>query len=119
MIKHIVMWRLKEQAMGSGKRENAQRVREKLESMRGKIPGMVKIELGFDFSATPDSSDVVLYSEFESREALEGYMTHPVHEAVKDFIREVRTERHVVDYEVVRDESKVRIHYQVSTRRDV
>ncbi len=68
--------------------------------MRGKIPGLITIEVGFDFSATPDASDVVLYSEFKSKEALEGYQTHPVHEAMKSFIRDVRYERRAVDYEV-------------------
>ena len=100
MVKHIVLWRLKEQAQGNDRKKNALLVKQKLESMRGKIPGLLKIEVGFDFSATPDSSDVVLYSEFESKEALEVYQSHPVHEAVKPFVKEVRTDRRVVDYEV-------------------
>lgn len=100
MIKHIVMWRLKESADGRDKRPNALIIKEKLESMRGKIPGMLRVEVGLDFGAVPDSSDVVLYAEFESKEALEGYQAHPEHVAFKDFIKDVRFERRVVDYEV-------------------
>ncbi len=100
MIKHIVMWRLKESAHGNDKATNARIIKEKLESLSGKIPGMISLEVGIDFSATESSSGVVLYSEFESREALEAYQSHPEHKAVMPFIMEARSERRVVDYEV-------------------
>jgi hypothetical protein len=100
MIKHIVMWRLKERADGRDKRANALVIKERLESMRGKIPGMLSVEVGLDFSASGDSSDVVLYAKFESKKALEGYQAHPEHVAFKDFIKDVRFERRVVDYEI-------------------
>ncbi len=100
MIKHIVMWRLHEHAEGNDKMNNAKLVKEKLEALRGRIPGMLKLEVGIDFSGTDTSADVVLYSEFESREALDSYQTHPEHEAVKPFMAAVRSERRVVDYEV-------------------
>jgi hypothetical protein len=99
MVKHIVMWRLKDEADSRGKEENAILIKERLEALNGKIPGMVKLEIGIDFSASGDSCDVVLYSEFASREALQGYQKHPEHLAVKPFIKEVRYERRVVDYE--------------------
>jgi len=99
MIKHVVMWRLKDEALGNTKKENARLIKKKLEAINGKVPGMVKLEIGFDFSETDDSCDVVLYSEFESRQALEDYQKHPAHLAVKPFIKDVRFERRVVDYE--------------------
>jgi len=100
MIKHIVMWRLKERADGRDKRANALLIKERLESMRGKIPGMLAVEVGLNFDSSDDSSDVVLYAEFESKAALEGYRVHAEHVAFKDFIKNVRFERRVVDYEV-------------------
>ncbi|MBI3897672.1 MAG: Dabb family protein [Gammaproteobacteria bacterium] len=100
MIKHIVMWRLKESAQGNDKATNAKLIKEKLEALHGKIPGMLKLEVGIDFSATDMSGDVVLYSEFASRQALADYQAHPAHKAVMPFVAEVRRERHVVDYEV-------------------
>ena len=100
MIKHIVMWRLKEHALGNDKATNAQLIKDKLEALRGKIDGLLSIEVGIDFSATDASADVVLYSEFPDRAALSAYQAHPEHQAVSPFINEVRTERYLVDYEV-------------------
>ena len=47
--------------------------------MHGKIPGMLKIETGIDISRIDYACDIVLYSEFDSRESLEAYATHPEH----------------------------------------
>lgn len=80
--------------------ENAKAIKQKLEDLNGKIEGCIRLEVGFDFLRSPESIDVVLYSEFESREALEHYMGHPLHKAVMPFIAEARSERRVVDYEV-------------------
>jgi len=99
MIKHIVFWRLNESAYGNDKKTNAQILRDKLLAMEGKVTGLLKIEVGFDFSAEKDSSDVVLYSEFENKVALLQYQIHPDHEAIKKWLGEVRYERRVVDYE--------------------
>jgi quinol monooxygenase YgiN len=98
MVRHIVLWRLQESANGRSKAENAAEVKRLLEDLNGKIPGMIKLEVGFDFSRTSESSDIVLYSEFESRAALDVYQTHPLHEAVKPFVMAARSERRLVDY---------------------
>ncbi len=99
MVKHIVAWRLKETAHGNDKATNARLIREKLEALRGQIPGLLRIEVGFDFSATETSADLVLLSEFESREALAAYYPHPAHQAVSAFVREAVAERRLIDYE--------------------
>jgi hypothetical protein len=100
MIKHIVLWKLKETADGNDKATNARLIKEKLESMNGQISGLIKLEVGIDFSQTDSSADVILYSEFHTREALDDYQDHPAHVAVKPFIMAVRAERRVADYEV-------------------
>jgi quinol monooxygenase YgiN len=100
MIKHIVMWKLKDSAHGNDRATNARLTKEKLESLRGQIPGMLRIEVGLDFSATPNSADLVLYSEFTSREALAGYQAHPLHQAIVPFVAEATTERRLVDYDL-------------------
>ena len=100
MIKHIVLWRLKEYAEGSTKQENALKVKAMLENMRGKIPGMLKLEVGLNFEGSDTACDISLYTEFESRDALDAYQIHPVHMKVKEFLPLVRSERRVVDYEV-------------------
>jgi hypothetical protein len=99
MVKHIVFWRLKESALGNPARENARLMKEKLEALQGIVPGLLKAEVGIDFGRSGESFDVALYSELDSRESLQGYQTHPAHQAAVSFIREVRLDRWVVDYE--------------------
>ena len=99
MIKHIVMWRFKESAHGNDRATNLRLAKEKLESLRGNIPGMSSIAVGLDHSATPSSADLVLVSEHTSREALAGYQAHPLHQAIVPFVAEAASERRMVDYE--------------------
>lgn len=99
MIKHIVMWRLKEVAHGNTAGENALLMKQRLEALRGRISGMISIEVGLDFSRTEGSSDIVLYTEFIDRRALEGYQDHPEHMVLAPFIVGACSERRVVDYE--------------------
>lgn len=100
MIKHIVMWTLKVEALGRGKAENAAEMKVMLEALEGRIPGLLHIEVGADvFGATP-ACDVILYSELASREALAGYQDHPEHQKCVAFVREVAASRSVVDYEI-------------------
>ncbi|EGK01060.1 MAG: Dabb family protein [Dysgonomonas sp.] len=98
MIKHIVMWKLKDEAHGNNKATNAGLVKEKLEALSGKIDGLLKIEVGIDFLGG-GNFDVVLYSELSSKEALDTYQNHPLHQAVLPFIREAVMDRKAVDYE--------------------
>ena len=100
MIKHILFLRLNESAYGNNKKTNAQIFKEKLLTIQGKVSGLLKVEVGFDFSNEKDSSDVVLYSEFENKEALGQYQIHPDHQDLKKWLSEVRYERRVVDYEI-------------------
>ena len=99
MVKHIVVWKLKETAHGNTKQQNAVLLKQKLEALNGKIEGLLKLEVGIDFSKTESSGDIMLYSEFPSREALAAYLTHPLHKAVVPFVVESVSERRVVDYE--------------------
>ncbi|MGD9787730.1 MAG: Dabb family protein [Sulfuricellaceae bacterium] len=96
MIKHIVMWRLKD---GIDKAASARAIKEALEGLNGKIPGLRCLEVGINFVADGEAADVVLYSEFDSRQALEAYQTHPAHNAAAAVVKAARAERRVVDYE--------------------
>lgn len=100
MIKHIVMWRLHEQANGQDKATNAQLAKDKLEALVGQIPGLISLEVGSDFSCGEMSADLVLYSELTSRQALADYASHPAHVEVVKFILSICSERRVVDYEI-------------------
>jgi len=96
VIKHIVMWTLKEQC----KQENAIKAKTLLEKLNGKIPGLIKLEVGIDLVGSDNSVDIVLYSEFESEVALDGYMKHPEHVKLIPFMKEIRKERFMVDYRI-------------------
>ena len=99
MIKHIVFWRLRNDLTAADRERAMHRIKEGFEALRGKIPGLKTIEIGFDYGQGTDASDIVLYSEFESRDALTGYEGHAEHLALAPMVREVRTEKRVVDYE--------------------
>jgi len=99
MIKHIVVWKLKDEANGNKKEANAMLIKKGLENLKGKIEGLLNIEVGIDFLGG-NNFDVVLYSEFTSKEALNFYQNHPLHQAVLPFIREAVTDRKAVDYEI-------------------
>jgi hypothetical protein len=99
MITHIVLWRLKEVAEGSTKQENAVKVKAMLENLHGKIPGMLKLEVGMNIGENNTASDISLYTEFGSRDALDAYQIHPEHMKVKEFLPLVSSERRVIDYE--------------------
>ena len=100
MIKHILFLRFNESAYGNDKKTNVKIFEERLLAIQKKVNGLLKVEVGFDFSNEKDSSDVVLYSEFENKEALYQYQIHPDHEDLKKWLSEVRYERRVVDYEI-------------------
>jgi len=100
MVKHIVFWKLREIAAGKPAVENAFEIKAELEALNGCIPGLLMLEVGIDFGRTPASADVVLYAEFEDREALEVYLKHPDHVAAAEFVRGVIEQRVVADYEV-------------------
>jgi len=101
MIKHIVMWKLKERAEGCSKLENAQKLKARLESMPKKISEIKFAEAGINFYDSDAAFDVVLYSEFENKETLKAYQAHPEHQRlIKEFLNKIRIEKKVVDYEV-------------------
>jgi len=92
MVKHIVMWRLKNKAEAAG-------VKQQLEGMRGRIEGLLALEVGLNF-AEGSPVDIALYSEFTDRAALNAYADHPVHVPVKQFVSARVAERWVTDYEI-------------------
>ena len=78
---------------------NIELLRRGFESLRGRVPGLLHLEIGADTSAADYACDVVLFSEFESQAALDAYATHPEHLRVKRELGDLRTARHQVDYD--------------------
>ena len=97
MIKHIVMWKVRGDT-AQEKRETALIVKQCFEGLAGRIPGMKRVEVGIDISGVDYACDVVLYTEFESQEALNSYASHPDHLRVREQLGNMRTARYQVDY---------------------
>ena len=102
VIRHIVMWNVGG-ATPEEKRQNIERMRRSFHGLRGAIPGLIHLEVGVDASTVDYACDVVLYSEFESWDALRAYAVHPEHLRVRDELAGVRIARHQVDYEATAD----------------
>jgi hypothetical protein len=102
MIRHIVMW----QGRGDTPAERlaaSNFIKERFESLRGRIPGMHHLEVGLDHSRFDCACDAVLVTEFDSQEALDGYAFHPDHLRVRNELGDLRTARLQVDYEAYPD----------------
>ena len=94
MIKHIVMWKFKE-----GEQENMMLFRERLLALKDQIPEIRAMEVGVNINPSERSYDAGLVSEFDSMEALKSYSVNPLHKAVSDFCKTIRTNSVSVDYE--------------------
>ncbi len=83
MVKHIILWKLKDSLTGEEKEQVKAGIREGLEGLKGKIPGLVDIRVQTKGLAS-SNADVMLDCVFESEEALKGYSIHPAHVEVAD-----------------------------------
>ena len=99
MIKHIVMWNVRGDTPAA-KAAAIAKLRTSFEGLRGRIPGLLHLEIGVDTSRVDYACDVVLYSEFTTQAALDAYGTHPEHLRVKQELGDLRIARHQVDYPV-------------------
>ncbi len=97
MIRHIVMWNVRGDTPAARARGIAQ-LQASFGSLRGRIPGLLHIEVGVDSSRVDYACDVVLYSEFENQAALDAYASHPEHLRVKQELGDLRIARYQVDY---------------------
>lgn len=100
MVKHIILWKLKEEFSEEEKKQIKAGIKEGLEGLAGQIPGMTEIKVRID--CLPSSTvDVMLDSTFENAEALKAYSTHPKHVAVADSkVRPYTAVRSCMDYEI-------------------
>ncbi|MGH8807861.1 MAG: Dabb family protein, partial [Noviherbaspirillum sp.] len=85
MLKHIVMWKLKEHAEGADRAANASKMKELLDACAAIVPGIVEFEVAIARAGLEATYDVVLYSAFTSKAALDAYQEHPQHAALKPF----------------------------------
>jgi hypothetical protein len=100
MIKHIVMWKLKDFAEGADRATNAVRMKAMLDGCARLSPGTLEFEVALAQPGLEASYDIILYSAFSSREALAEYAAHPTHQALIPFIAAIREARQCMDYEI-------------------
>ena len=100
MIKHIVMFKFKKFAESNNKLGNTGMLKQYLEALPAKINEIKFFQVGVNFSDATVAYDLVLVSEFFSKEALYSYQKHPEHVKVADFVGKVCESRIVVDYTV-------------------
>ena len=100
MVKHIILWQLKDELTDSEKVSVKLGIKDSLESLLGKIPGLLEIKVETDGLAS-SNADVMLYSVFECEEALKQYAVHPLHVAAADGkVRPFTKTRLCLDFEV-------------------
>ena len=92
MVKHIVLYRLKD---GVEKADAVKLIASVLEPLVGKIPGLLHLEIRQAYNGM----DYALYSEFESREALSSYAVHPLHLEAKNHFTHLLETRVAADYD--------------------
>ena len=100
MVKHIILWQLKDEFSEEKKAEIRAGIKEGLESLVGKVPGLVSVHVQTD-RLPSSNADVMLDSVLESPEALKNYAVHPEHVAVADGkVRPFTKSRTCIDYEI-------------------
>lgn len=100
MVKHMIIWTLKEELVGAEKQAVKEGIKAGLEGLAGKIPGLLEIKVEINGLET-SNADVMLDSTFESLVALKGYAVHPEHVAVADGkVRPYTVTRSCLDFEI-------------------
>jgi len=92
MLRHVVMWTLRNPA-------DAPRFKLLLDSCKGLVPGMLQFEVGVRTEGREANVDVMLVSAFTDAGALHAYQHHPHHKAVSAQLGPLRQTRSVLDYD--------------------
>ena len=99
MVRHVILWKIKDE-YADKKNEIRKGIKEGLEGLLGKVPGLVAVKVNIDGRLDSSTCDVMLDSTLESPEALKAYAVHPAHVAVADSkVRPYTVQRTCLDYE--------------------
>ena len=100
MVKHVILWQLKDELTAEEKQKVKAEIKAGLEGLAGQIPGLTSIHVQTEGLAS-SNADLMLDSTLESEEALKGYAVHPAHVAVADgVVRPNAKTRVCMDFEV-------------------
>ena len=111
MVKHIILWTLKE--MPEDEKALVKKgIKEGLEGLKGKIPGLIDIKVATVERLGSSTADVMLDSTFDSKESLEGYSKHPEHVAVaNEKVRPFTATRSCMDFELPINIGEIKVAY--------
>ena len=99
MVKHVILWKLKDEYKGSAGDEIRKGIKDGLEGLKGQIPGLVDIRVNIK-PLESSNCDLMLDSVFEDEASLKGYSVHPAHVEVADTkVRPYTASRACMDYE--------------------
>ena len=98
MLKHVVMWKFKDESEGFTKRENMEKVRKSLLALKPMLPEIIEMEIGFDTGVGRDTWDMAIVMTFQDSIALERYQNHPAHKIVSAYVAKIRSDRACVDF---------------------
>jgi len=100
MVKHIILWKLREDLSAEEKRERSLAIKQGLEGLKGQVPGLMDIHVQIDGRLETSNADIMLDSTLDSFESLKGYAVHPAHVAVANgFVRPYTAVRTCLDFE--------------------
>lgn len=100
MVKHVILWTLKDELSTEEKVNIKKDIKEGLEGLKGKVPGIVEIKVNIN-GLESSNADLMLDSTFEDEATLKNYAVHPEHVAVADNkVRPYTKLRSCLDYEV-------------------
>lgn len=100
MVKHVILWKLKEELTAEEKVAVKAGIKAGLEGLQGQIPGLLEIHVHTEGLAS-SNADVMLDSSFADEQALKGYAVHPAHVAVANGkVRPFTQTRLCLDFEI-------------------
>lgn len=101
MVKHIILWTLKDSLSEEEKIQIKKSIKEGLESLKGVVPGLTDIKVQIDGRLASSNADLMLDCTLESEEALKGYAVHPAHVAIANSrVRPFTTIRSCLDFTI-------------------
>ena len=100
MVKHVILWTLKEEYSAEQKDEIKKGIKAGLEGLKGVVPGLLEIKVN-TVPLASSNCDLMLDSAFENEDALKGYAVHPAHvEVANTKVRPFTASRVCMDYEI-------------------
>lgn len=99
MVKHIIIWDLKNDLFKSEKIKVKEKIKSGLEGLKGNIDGLLDIKVYTDFLES-SNGDIMLDATFSNENALKEYQLNPEHLKVAKIVRKSVSARKCVDFEI-------------------